>query len=116
MGAMVKADNHAIQLKIKLVKVPWLSCGIRAEPPATGINTETSAKVNAIRAVAKPPISQAISAPGPAIWAAYKGANNQAEPTMPLMLTNSKASGEKRRLSLESFVYIMLTVLVGFNR
>src|SRR3990167_2505706 len=99
MGAIVNADNQAIQLRTKLVNVPWLNCGICAVPPATGKSTDNSAKVSAIIAVAIPPINQATIADEPAILAAYKGANSHAEPTMPLILKVSKLMGVKRLVS-----------------
>src|SRR5579864_5412040 len=100
IGAMVNEDNQATQLIMKLVIAPWLICGICAVPPARGNSTESSAKVSAMTMVANPPITQAIIAAAPAILAAYKGANNQAEPTIPLILSISRLSGVNRRFNI----------------
>src|SRR3990167_9623925 len=97
-GAIARAEIQAIQLNIKLANVPWLNCGICAEPPATGSSTDNSAKVRAIKAIAMPAIINENTTGGPAILAAYKGANSQAEPTIPLILIMKRLRGEKRRL------------------
>ena len=57
-----------------------------------------SARVIAITNIATAPINQLRMAAGPAICEAYIGPNSQAEPIMPLIAVNIKASGVMERV------------------
>jgi hypothetical protein len=48
---------------------------------------EISAKVTARSSIAMAPMPQEISEAGPAYWLAWRGANSQPDPIMPLIAT-----------------------------
>ena len=66
IGPTVTAPRNAIQPVVKPIRLPKANRGNRALPPATGYMPPSSACVKASSITAPPPITQLMTAAGPA--------------------------------------------------